>query len=187
MLIKWDAPRPEAYDCDHPWCRQPCDDEQSWHMFRKYLESSIPRCLEKLSRSTGIPAGHLRRWATNGAWVLRAQSFDNWIHQQWQSRVETGIVETADTYVDRHGRLLSMGCELLERELQKYLDVSRETDRIGLLRPEHLSQIANTFVKLERLHHDQSTENVAVAELDLSQLSLDELKELRRLNRKAGV
>lgn len=156
-------------------------------MFRRYLESSIPRCLKKLSRSTNVPERHLRRWHDANAWALRATVFDNYIHQLWQTQVETGTKEKADTYVERHARILQMGSELLESELRKYLEVSRSQDNIGLLRPEHLSQLANTFVKLERLHHDQSTENVAVASVDLSGFSLEELKTLRRLNRKAGV
>jgi len=187
-LIQWDAARPDVYDTKHPWCRQPCDDEPSWHAWRAYLSMALPRTIKKLARSTGLPVGTLRRWYDTRGWRLRALAFDNYVHTLWQNKVEVEIVDAADDYVQRHARILAMGTELLERELTKYLDVSKSQNTTGLLRPEHLSQLANVFVKLERLHHDQSTDNVQVAAtVDLSRLSLDELKELKRLNAKTEV
>jgi len=188
-LIAWDAPRPEPpFNMLQPWQRQPCDDDAPWHAWRVYLMLSLPRSVKRVSQKTRIPQHILERWSQACSWRMRAMAYDNHIHQLWLDRVEQKRNESADDYVARHTRILRTLGELLERESEKYLDVSKRQDAIGLLRPEHLNALAGTIIKHERLVNDQSTDNVSVrGSIDLSLLSLDELKQFKQLNAKARV
>lgn len=183
-LVRWDVPLPRYWNESEPWQRQPCDEDSTWHAFRSYLRLSHPRTLDRVARETRIPLATLKRWAKNLAWELRASAWDNYIHETWQTQVEAQVLESADSYVERHGRILERATKLVELELDKYLSVSEATDTIGLLRPADLTALMKVAIQLDRLHHGDTTEQVDVR-WDLSQMNVIELKQLKRLQGKA--
>ena len=185
-LIVWDAPRPEVYDSARAWDRQPCDDDTQWAAFRAYLMLPVPRRTKALHGTTGVPYAQLAQWCTRNHWVLRAQMFDRLVHETWQEAVIEVVQERAQSYAEQHAETLSAASELLRRELDKYLRVSRETEAIGLLRPAELTKLLELVIKLERLHYGETTDNIETT-FDLSALPLEDLKMYKRLNEKAGV
>jgi hypothetical protein len=65
--------------------------------------------------------------------------------------------------------------------------VSRQSDMHGLLRPGEIARLTEVAIKFDRLLRGESTENVATAaSVDLSGLSLDELRALSEIQRKIG-
>ncbi len=186
QLIEWNAPQPKTHNLERLWDRQPFDSERQWAAYRVYLMQPMPRSVERLHKTTGIPLGTLTLWSKKNHWVNRALVLDNHIHNTWTEKVETYIEKRAEDYVDRHAAVLTDAFTLLQTELKKYLEVSQGSDMPGLLRPSDLIRLMEVTVKLERLHYGESTENIA-SKVDLSGLTIEQLRDLKELNSKVGM
>jgi hypothetical protein len=185
VLVDWNASQPKEANIDHPWERQPFDTDVQWAAFREYLMLPLPRTVEALAEKTGLHPGKLQRWAQKGCWVIRTNSLDDYVHDKFQERVESYVETRAQDYVERHTSVLRKGFDLLDRELDKYLELSRAGDAVGVptLPPQHLIRLLEQVVKLERLTHGDTTEKVEL-DFDMTKYTLDELKNLKELQQK---
>ena len=162
---------PTEFDAERPHMPQPFDTVESFAAFQAYLALPPPRRLSALAKLWPLP--QLTAWRESCGWVERAHAVDR------------GDRNASDVDA-RHLRLLGDAAELAQIEIRKLLRQA-ETSPAQTIEVRELARLVRDVVQLERLVSGQSTENVAVAEVDLSALSLDEIETLRALQAKAGV
>lgn len=172
----------EAVEKDQPWERQPCDTDDSWVAFCAYRDSSPPRKL--FARKGMQPMASLMAWFKGHNWDGRIKAFDKWTSKITLAEFENALKETSKERAAKHVGIINASLELLEREINKYLDTSRNSELPGLLKPSDITKMAEVMIKLDRVIKGESTEHVK-HDLDLSKLSVDELKKLNDLTSKA--
>jgi hypothetical protein len=182
-LICWESKAVSQYDQTKPWNRQPLDDDEGWALFRLYLMLPIPRNLALFEQRHVIDGKILRKLHRKNHWQLRAKAFDNEVHKRFQDSVLQYVEDTAVEYGKRHIQILTKTGVLAERELNKLIEASMQSEGIGLIRTRDLIRLIEQTVKLERLVRGDSTEKVEIDNLD--GLSIDELHKLKQLQKKA--
>lgn len=173
------------WDDEKPWERQPFDTEVSWPLFQRYL-LSWPRDLQSLIKGARPPYtwGQLQDVAWSCGWALRAQAYD--LHRYAQIR---GIKEQAEVDDARASfRIRTRMQTIVETELERLSKLQDENekrgDSMGVLMTREIARMAEASFKMDRLLRGQTTENVQPS-TDLSHLSVEDLRELRRLQKKA--
>ena len=187
-LIPWRAEQPDTYDMAKPWDRQPFDTDEVWAAYRAYLVQPLPRSLSTLHRQLGCTELQCQSWARRGAFERRAQLFDNHLHETFKQNVYAYADKVAEHYTKRHIALLTRAEELAFNELEKFIETSRSTER-ETIKLSDLIKLTENMVKLQRLLHDESTENISaqVKSFDATKLTLTEIRAMKLLNEKAKV
>lgn len=175
---------PEPVELPEPWERQPDESEEAWLAFRAYRDMPPE---QRLIRRTAVKSvAVLTRWYRDHDWIGRCKAFDAHVDSvSVEERKRILEMASRDLAYD-HALMLADARELVTRELGKLVSVSRDSEMHGLLKPSEVIKLFETTVKLDRLVRGESTENIR-EEVDISKLSLDEVRELGRLMRKAGV
>lgn len=166
----------------HPWHKQHQDTEESWVAFQYFRDMRAPRSLYIAPNNIRLPHEKVRRWYNEHDWKARVDAFDNHLADVRQAEVEALIKQSANEVTAEHMATLSRARELCAREVQKWLDMSRDSE-VTALRPRELTSLLETVIKYDRLLRDQTTEKTETS-LDLSKLSIEELKTLETLHRK---
>lgn len=164
------------------WERQPAETDESWLAFRAYRD--MPQEVRTIRRAAIASISTLSRWFREHNWAERVNAYDAALETiTLEERTRVLQLAARDVAMD-HARMLADASELVSRELAKLVDASRNSDSIGLLRPAEVRRLLETTVKLDRLVRGQATENVKT-ELDVSKLSIDEVRTLEKLLSKA--
>lgn len=138
-----------------------------------------------VQRTVARDRGVLSKWYRDHDWPGRVTAFDKHFDSvSLEERERTLRMASRDLAID-HALMLADAGELVQRELRKLVNVSRETELHGLMKPAEVIKLLDTTIKLDRLVRGESTENIK-EEVDISKLSLEEVRELSRLMRKAG-
>jgi len=123
----------------------------------------------------------LRLWCRDLKWRARAAAYDRHLDR-------VALDTTEKTIREMHRRHVKLAMKLQDVagiELEKLAARAREASRqVKSVSTAELSRFAEMGVKLERLARGESTETVE-GRLDLSRLSLEELKTLKALRDKA--
>lgn len=165
------------------WDRLDTEGDDEWGAFRNYRDMLPPRRIKDASiKSTAT----LSAWYNRFNWHDRVTAFDRHLDGIRRAEREALIKVDEQVRTARHLGLLSGIEDVLDRELAKLNDDSRGTTAWGLLKVGELNQLVETVIKYKRLIHGETTENVGVKR-DLSKLSLDELRQLRDLERKIAL
>lgn len=173
------------YDEEHPWTRQPCDNEQSWAAFVVYRDSPPPRYLRDVSAITGANTRTLRTWCEEDGWELRVAAYDRWLDEVRSNQVAAIVGEDAMARAARHIGLLRGMQEIAAATVADWVRRVRKGEVI-VDSPRDLAKIAKDAIMLERLVYGESTVNASIStSRDLSRLSLEELEQLRALEAKA--
>lgn len=178
------AQGPAPVELPKPWERQPTESEEAWLAFRAYRDMPPE---QRILRRTAVKSVEvLSRWYRDHNWTDRCKAFDSYVdHVSIEERKRILEMASRDLAVD-HALMLADARELVSRELGKLVSVSRDSELHGLLKPAEVIKLFDTTIKLDRLVRGESTENIK-EEIDVSKLSLDEVRELGRLMRKAGA
>lgn len=160
-----------------PWSRLDSDTDESWEAFVKFRDMKAPR---RLSYLHGYPTGQLSEWYRKHNWRERAAAWDGHMDLILLQEREDFLRQSAKDLNAEHLAILHSTRQLVQRELDKFVAASLESDAVGMISPGALSHLIDGAVKLGRLVVGESTENVA-SDMDLSQLSVEELKQLREL------
>jgi len=165
-----------------PWERQPYDTEESWAAFLQYRDQRRPRQLYKATEG---------RWQTkvnmyrDFNWGPRVMAHDRYYDAVAMEEHEAVFRSEKRALAIEHMILLKDAQGVLELEIGKLLRATKESE-FATLRPGELQKLLETVIKYQRLVSDQSTENVAEV-VDVKGLSVDELREMAALHRKAGL
>ena len=187
-LVEWADALPMVYDPEKPWNRQPIDTEDIWAAWRRYLMLPQPREPKALARRLGCKLREAEALMIEGVFVGRAEKFDAWVMGLWEDKVKEIVTASAEHYSERHTRLLAMSLELAGHELEKLLLTSKSTTANTLKVPE-VTKLLEGMIKLERLVHDESTENVAtkIQLYDPMLASIEQIKNLKAMKAKCKV
>lgn len=176
------VPVPPPVEGPLPWERQPGEPDDCFNAFRYYRDMPMPR--QALRASPMVGTNTLWQWCNKWSWIARASQYDDHISDLAIAEREALVKQSARDIQVQHMGILQGARELLEREVAKYLAISREAKGPSLLKPAELSKLLDSVVKLDRLVRGETTENVAPTE-DLSNLSVDDLRVMRELKQKA--
>lgn len=174
---------PASFD---PWDRQEGETDEAWAAFRAYREMVPDERLMKRSATKKIEV--ISKWFRDHNWEARCRAYDAHFDKVRIEEREALYRRSAREIAIDHMVALADMRDLFTREIAKLNDVSRASpDMPGLIRPHDLIKLGEVAVKLDRLVRGQTTENVGQGELDLSALSLDEVRALHALLEKAGM
>lgn len=167
------------------WERQDGESDDAFKAFTNYRD--MPRPRRVLSAMYGIPSATLSEWSTTHAWGSRVTQFDDYLSAVAVGEQESLIRQGVEEIVGQHLALLQNLREFTARETGKWLEVSRSLAGPSLVKVGELVKLGEMVVKLDRLVHEQSTENIQESFDDLSALTPEELRTLLELQRKATL
>lgn len=165
-----------------PWDRFPCDSDESWEAFQLYLSQRPPRRLYLSPHGVRLPINKARKFYTEGLWAERARAFDTHCAKVKNEEIEALVAHSAREIMAEHLAMLADAREVLGIELEKLLAQTKGSE-YNALKPRDLTNLLDAVIKFDRLLKDQATEKVETT-LDLSKLSLEEIRELERLQGK---
>ena len=169
-----------------PWDRQDGETDAGFRAFVVYRDMGAERSLRKAAELHGCSQQALGRFSKRWAWVERSGQWDRKVDQH-RTRAVLSEVERMH---HRHTRLAmrlqdvaGMELERLERRLRKKLKKSAQDDSGDVTSANDISKTTVRAVNVERLARGEATERVET-KIDLSALSVEELRELKRLRAK---
>lgn len=177
----------EGYDIEHPWTRQPCDDERAWRAFVVFRDGLQPRSLLDVVKATGDPLRVAKQWHDDNAWELRVVAFDQYLDNARTKQVAMVTGEDARLRAARHLHLLQDVQDVVAATLA---DWKRRVayGEVVIDNPREVVRAIKEMVTLERLIAGEVTERTeSHTKSDLTRLSVDELEALKRLQEKAGA
>ncbi len=166
------------------WERQASEPEEAWIAFKCYREMAPDERL--LKRAATARMLTLSKWYRDFNWADRCRAYDAKFDKMRIEERERIYRRAAREIAIDHMVMLADTRELYTREFAKLLSASRESEMHGLIKPDTLVRMAETMVKLDRLVRGETTENVGSTEMDLGQLSIEEIRTLNELLDKAG-
>lgn len=175
------------WEPDQPWVRQPFDTELSFALFGDFLALPLPRRLSDLNRP-GCPLTYqqIGAFARECFWSSRAAFWDEHLAHIRTSTIERVTEETAEEVARRQLSLTRLMQSVASRELGKLQKIGEENDFPGVVMPKDAIRLATLGIRFERLILGEATERTEAGP-DVTGLSLEELREVRRLQAKAGI
>lgn len=178
------------YNLQEPWARQPFDSDLSWRLFSDYLQQPIPRSLQVMAKRSHDPWSwaQYQQIAAQDFWVDRARAWDDHLDQIRRDTVEQVTQEDARARAVRHGALARKLQRMGESELDKLLsEASRLGSGMGLIQPRDAIRMITLGIQAERLALGEDVEAAPAKGPDLSGLTVEDLRQLRVLQQKAGT
>lgn len=163
------------------WERWSGEPDDAWLAFKSFRDQMLPR---RSIRPGGAPTAKVSEWMRVYSWQSRVESYDRHVDSARVAGVTAVAGETAKARAARDMALLVDAHELVARELTFLLDASKATDRPGTIKAGELIKLMEMSVKLGRLVHNETTDNPGPG-IDYSKLSVDELRALHELMKKA--
>lgn len=167
------------------WERQEGESEGAYEAFKGYVYQTPPRRLKHSSAKHG--SGELSQLFQDWRWDERALAYDR--HVQRIRAVEREALLKEDER-DRTAAQLEMikGIQqVVNREIAKLVRDTERSEAFGTVRVSELNKMFGACITLERLVRGESTENVGVVNVDVKKLTVDELRELQRLQAKMSA
>lgn len=167
-----------------PWDFQPgIDSGESFPIFSWYLQLSPPRRFKPVALAFGLSVQTVTNWAKRDLWIDRARAWDQHLIRMRHASTEEIYgqegKEVAKAYLDTI-RAQKM---ILDDQVDKLAKECLERDSVRL-KPNEIVRLSVETLRAERLLRGQATEIVG-EELDLSQLSDEELAAYEALTSKA--
>jgi hypothetical protein len=175
------------YDPEHPWERQPWDTEIGWALFGDYLALAPPRRLRAIAAKSGYGDLYIRTLARETYWEARAACWDEHLADLRKRTIENAIEESALECARRQMKLARQMQKLAGLEIGKlFAMASRDGEAPGVITAREALRFADRGIILERLVMGETTDRTEVGP-NLDGLSLDDLRQMRALQDKAGV
>lgn len=175
-----------SYNPAEPWARQPFDGDAAWYWFQQYLTLPPPRRLTDLVRA-GCPWSQyqLETVEWEDGWKARAVLWDQHLDALRTQTIEQVVQEDARTRAERQMKQAKKLARLGELEVDKLLKIAERPDSgAGLIQPRDATRMIFIGIRAERLAAGDVTDRIETGP-DLSNLSLEELRQLRELQDKA--
>lgn len=179
---------------EHPWERQPGETDSAWQGFVTYRDKKPgQRSLESVGKCLGKTRQALEPWSSRWNWVARCAAYDAWVDRQTKLAEIEAIREMKRRHVQL-GRDLQEAAALGLKRLisaQKALEGTEDPEASSPLNAKGIRELAELGAKLERLSLGEP-DAIEVARIettpaqDYSRLSVDELRTLLTLTRKAS-
>lgn len=167
------------------WERQEGESNDAFKAFTHFLHMQRPR---RIDRYGFFSIAQVQTWYRDFAWPVRATAYDDYAASVHVAEQEEAAKITAAIVQQEQIALITSAHELVKLEMQKWLQQSKEQGGSSLIKAGDLTRMLSEVIKLGRLVRGETTENVTVAKkADLSGFSIEELRMLDELQRKAGL
>lgn len=191
------------------WERLPAETDKAWLAFQLYRDlplevRSLKRAAQMYYERLNLPwdddsdAKHITTWARTHNWQYRVRAWDAYVDQQARTAYVQKRVEAAERQAELGRSLTDIGQIGFESKLERHND-EEDTYNLGYEKIRDLAQLIDTGIKLERTAmgepiHIEAREyrhEIAGSRSDdggrhkgLRVLDVEELRKLRRLNKK---
>lgn len=164
------------------WERQDTEPETAYEAFKGYLIQTPPRRLahSSVKHSSSELSDLYNEWR----WGERILAYDRHMQGLRDAEREALLKQDEKERVGKMLGLLETTGEILMREAAKLFKDSQKSQVSGLLKPSELNKLMVTWITMQRLIHGESTSNVGVVDTSLEKLSIEEIRELQRLQAK---
>lgn len=166
----------EEVDVPAPWERQRGEGEREWTCFKTYRDMN-PRNLHNCGMvgQIRVASAELSAWYRKWSWDARVEAYDVLTDRIVQAQRKRQLEQSVDDINADNLAILGTLRKFLSLEAGKYLEASADGGSIGLIKPADLKGLIEAVIKMQRLIHGETTENVGV-ETDLSDMPMDELR-----------
>lgn len=168
-----------------PWDFQPgIDTPDSWPIFTWYMQLAPPRRLKPVALAFGLTVQQLNRWAAHSLWVERANAWDRHLAKMRNAAAEDLYGQDGKAVAQAYLETVRTQKAVLDDQLDKLVRECAESPERRVLKPNEIVRLSVETLRAERLLRGQATEIIG-EELDLSQLSDEELAAYEALHAKA--
>lgn len=168
------------------WERLSSESSDDYALFTHYLASPLPRSLEVFCKKSGRKYADIYALASKNRWKDRCDAWDSKVQKQVLGVVLESKIAKAKEYAEMHLEIAASMRELGAREIQNLTALAKKSDIPGLIKPREAAQLIEMGVRLEReIVQEMGLDTEGERDLDLSQLSDEEILQLSRLTEKA--
>lgn len=164
-----------------PWERQDGESEKDYEAFRGYVFQPKPRRLAHSSAKHGT--AELSKLYREWRWQERVIAYDRHTQRIRDDERDELLRQDEKSRMAKMVEVLEGAGQVINREMTKLIRDTARSEAFGTVRVSDLNKLMGTWITMQRLIHGQSTENVAI-NADLQNLSVDEIRELQRLQAK---
>ena len=167
-----------------PWDFQPgIDTGEGFPIFGWYLQLAPPRRFKPVALAFGLSVPTVTRWALHGLWQERARAWDQHMLRMRQAATEEIYGQDGKAVAQAYLDTIRAQKMIVDDQLDKLARECLERDAVRL-KPNEIVRLSVETLRAERLLRGQATEIIG-EELDLSQLSDEELTAYEALTSKA--
>lgn len=190
---------------EHPWDRQPGENDRAWAAFVKYRDDGIERSQARVAKHFGKSIENYGMLSTRWDWVARVSAYEAWRDRQ----LRMAEIEEAKAMRRRHIEFAMSFQGAAALALNKIIAAEQKPLRDAngqvvygedgkplpgplTLKPSEVKELADLGLRIERLNRGEpgEIEDVRISaapapSADYSALTLEELRVLRELTRKA--
>jgi hypothetical protein len=168
-----------------PYDRREKETEPAFQAFVTYRDMGLgARSIIAVSQQLGKSETLISRWSKLHDWVKRVRAYDIEVDR----RKRLGELRAVEQMRTRQVKLAQQMQELAAGELQKVIRLAKKTKDAGAIDQGLILKLIDVGSKLERLNLGEPSEitqtNADVDPFDLSALSVDELRALKRMRAK---
>lgn len=177
---------------EHSWERQHNETDSAWDAFVVYRDlGPAKRSLAEVGRVQGKHRRNYFDWSSDWSWVRRCADYDAWMDRQ----TKLAEIEAIRDMKRRHVELALELQEAAKLGLKKLIETQKAIagdPEAEPLNPKGIKELAELGAKLERLSRGEP-DAIEVARIetapahDYSRLSVEELRALLELTRKASA
>lgn len=162
------------------WEQQEKESPEAFEAFALYRDMGSKRSTAKVARELGKSKQLMDRWCGRHKWVDRSGAFD----REQDRRITEAQMQEVEKMRVRHIQTSMALQGLGATELNKLI-AQAKTAKKALLAPKEVMRLLRDGTTMERLNRGEPGDIVQTRgeEVDLSELSMDELRELKRLNK----
>ena len=157
---------------------------EAFEAFAIYRDMGVARSTAQVARELGKSKALMDRWSSKYAWVARAHSYDLELDRRKRLGDLAGIEKMRKRQIQVATAMIDLGYVELEKRMKR----ATKKSKADTLDAREIVKLIDVGAKLERLNRGEPGEIVqtnAGEGLDLSTLTLDEIKQLRALRSKA--
>jgi hypothetical protein len=172
-------PKPKA------WQRQRGETSPAFEAFVLYRDMTPPRSVRRICEILDKHKSQINGWSSTNRWVARCQVWDNEVDRRATNTQVAEIKSMKRRQAKVAFEMQATGHFALE-DLKKKLAEARKAEESGmrvkpLISPDNIVRMIDAGARLERLNFDEPDNITEVQGSDFSNLSLEEMLQLRRL------
>lgn len=164
------------------WERQAGEGEDAYHKFLAYRDAPRPR---RMVRPGAGNTAELYKVAREWNWFQRIEAYDRYIDRIRLEEVRKWNEQDAREVTAEHMAILRDMREFAAIEMSRILERAKQAAIDGTMKPAEVIRLTEVMLKYDRLLRNQSTEStLVVSETNLSEMTIDELREAQSLVQK---
>lgn len=163
------------------WQRQDDETSEAFEAFVEYRDMHA-RSTRKVAEVLDKELSQISGWSAKHRWVKRCQLWDN----ELDRRVTNGL---AAELLAMKRQQLKLALEMQSAAgtaLEKLREDLKDPDKKGRISPDNIVRMVDIGCRLERLNRDEPESITKVQTNDFSNLSVEEMLQLRGLLEKSG-